>query len=195
MTIDIWQIKKTNKPVHKAITLTMRITPQIRAATVADAQTLAELAARTFYDAFADMNTAENMKAYMAKAFTVEQLTSELSDPRAKFLLAESEGAIVGYAKLLTGEIPACITGQNPIELVRLYVDKNCLGAGVGNDLMQASMDEARSLGHRTIYLGVWEHNHRAQSFYFRWNFRVVGSHIFQMGTDAQMDWLMERDL
>ncbi len=173
----------------------MRITPQIRAATVADAETLAELAARTFYDAFADMNTAENMKAYMSKAFTVEQVTAELSDPRAKFLLAESEGVIVGYAKLLTGEIPACVTGANPIELVRLYVDKNCLGAGVGNDLMQASLDEARSLGHRAIYLGVWEHNHRAQSFYFRWNFRVVGSHIFQMGTDAQMDWLMEREL
>lgn len=173
----------------------MRITPQIRPATTADAEPLTELAARTFYDAFADMNTAENMKAYMSKAFTVEQLTAELSDPQAKFLLAEIEGKLVGYAKLRNGEIPACVTGQNPIELVRLYIDQNCLGVGVGNDLMQASMDEARSLGHRTIYLGVWEHNHRAQSFYFRWNFRVVGSHIFQMGSDAQMDWLMEREL
>ncbi|HQR35360.1 MAG TPA: GNAT family N-acetyltransferase [Blastocatellia bacterium] len=173
----------------------MRITPQIRPATVADAEALTELAARTFYDAFADMNTAENLKTYMSKAFTVEQLTAELSDPLAKFLIAETDGVIVGYAKLLTGKVPACVTGQNPIELVRLYVDKTCLGAGVGNDLMQASLDEARSLGHRSIFLGVWEHNHRAQSFYFRWNFRVVGSHIFQMGSDAQMDWLMERDL
>lgn len=173
----------------------MRITPQIRPATVADAEKLTELAARTFYDAFADMNTEENMKAYMSKAFTVEQLTSELSDPLAKFLLAETDGVIVGYAKLVSGEIPACITGQNPIELARLYIDKSCLGTGVGNDLMQASLNEARSLGHRSIYLGVWEHNHRAQSFYFRWNFRVVGSHIFQMGGDAQMDWLMEREL
>lgn len=176
----------------------MRITPQIRQATLADAEPLAKLAARTFYDAFADMNTPENMKAYMSKAFTVEQLTIELSDPRARFLLAEAaeaNEAIVGYAKLLADEIPACVTGQNPIELVRLYVDKKYLGSGVGNDLMQASLDEARSLGHRSIYLGVWEHNHRAQSFYFRWNFRVAGNHIFQMGSDAQMDWLMERDL
>lgn len=173
----------------------MRITPQIRPATVADAEALTELAARTFYDAFADMNTAENIKAYMSKAFTVEQLTAELSDPLGKFLIAETDGVIVGYAKLLTGNVPVCVTGQNPIELVRLYVDKTCLGSGVGNDLMQASLDEARSLGHRSIFLGVWEHNHRAQSFYFRWNFRVVGSHVFQMGSDAQMDWLMERDL
>jgi ribosomal protein S18 acetylase RimI-like enzyme len=176
----------------------MRITPQIRPATAADAQQLTELAARTFYDAFADMNTPENIKAYMSKAFTVEQLTIELSDPRARFLIAEAveaNGAMVGYVKLLVGEVPSCISGQNPIELSRLYVDKKYLGSGIGNDLLQASFDEARSLGHRSIYLGVWEHNHRAQSFYFRWNFRVAGNHIFQMGNDSQMDWLMERDL
>ncbi|MFN0109538.1 MAG: N-acetyltransferase family protein [Blastocatellia bacterium] len=173
----------------------MRITPEIRPATVADAEKLTELAARTFYDAFADMNTPANMKAYMSKAFSVEQLTAELGDARARFLIAEADGAMIGYGKLLVGEIPSTITGPNPIELVRLYIDKKCLGAGVGNDLMKACMDEARSLGHRTIFLGVWEHNYRAQAFYFRWNFRVVGNHIFQMGNDAQMDWLMEREL
>lgn len=173
----------------------MRITPQIRAATVADAEKLTDLAARTFYDAFADMNTPQNLKAYMSKAFTVDQLTAELSDARARFLLAEADGAMVGYAKLLADKAPASITGQNPIELSRLYVDKKYLGSGVGNDLMQACLDEARSLGHRSIYLGVWEHNYRAQAFYFRWNFRVVGNQIFQMGSDPQLDWLMEREL
>lgn len=173
----------------------MRITPQIRAATVADAEMLADLAARTFYDAFADMNTPRNLQAYMSKAFTVPQLIAELSDPQAKFLIAEVDGVAAGYAKLLPGNVPASVTGPNPIELVRLYVDRKFHGSGIGNDLMQASMDEARNLGHRSIYLGVWEHNHRAQSFYFRWNFRVVGSHIFQMGDDPQMDWLMEREL
>ncbi|HMV51708.1 MAG TPA: GNAT family N-acetyltransferase [Blastocatellia bacterium] len=173
----------------------MRLTPQIRLATIADAEMLAALAARTFYYAFADMNTPENMQAYMAKAFTIPQLTAELSDPQARFLIAEVDGVPAGYAKLLAGAPPACVSGAKPIELVRLYVDQNVQGSGVAGDLMQACLDEARSLGHRTIYLGVWEHNHRAQAFYFRWNFRVIGSHIFQMGSDPQLDWLMERDL
>lgn len=173
----------------------MRIIPQIRPATIADADMLTQLAARTFYYAFADMNTPENMQAYMSKAFTVPQLTAELSDPQAKFLIAEVEGVPAGYAKLQAGKTPACVTGPKPVELVRLYVEQKFQGSGIANDLIQASFDEARSLGHRTIYLGVWEHNHRAQSFYFRWNFRVIGSHIFQMGSDAQLDWLMERDL
>ncbi len=173
----------------------MRITSQIRQAGIADAEMLTQLAARTFYDAFADMNTPENMQAYMSKAFTVPQLTAELSDPRAKFLIAEVEGVPAGYAKLQAGDAPACVTGAKPVELVRLYVDRQFQGAGLANDLMQACLDEARSMGHRAIYLGVWEHNHRAQSFYFRWNFRVVGNHIFQMGSDLQLDWLMEREL
>ena len=173
----------------------MRLIPQIRPATVADAEMLTALAARTFYYAFADMNTPDNMQAYMSNAFTVPQLTAELSDPQAKFLIAEVNGVPAGYAKLSAGTPPTCIAGAKPIELVRLYVDQNVQGSGVAGDLMQACLDEARSLGHRTMYLGVWEHNHRAQAFYFRWSFRVVGSHIFQMGSDPQLDWLMERDL
>lgn len=156
---------------------------------------MTELAARTFYDAFAAVNKPANMAAYLREAFTVPQLTAELNDPRASFLLAEVEGAPAGYAKLCVGAAPACITGAKPIELVRLYVAQQYHGAGIGNDLMRACLDEARRRGHQTIYLGVWEHNKRAQSFYFKWDFTVVGSHNFQMGDEAQLDWLMQRAL
>lgn len=171
------------------------ISPYIRRATVEDAALLTELAARTFYDAFAAMNKPENLQAYMAQAFSVPQLTAELGDPRASFLLAEVDGTLAGYAKLCAGDAPRCITGPQPIELVRLYVAQQYLGAGVGNDLMRACLDKARKLGYQTIYLGVWEHNARAQAFYFRWNFTVVGSHVFQMGDEPQIDWLMQRAL
>ena len=173
----------------------MRVFPDIRHAAVADAASLTELAARTFYDAFAEMNKPENMEAYMRAAFTVPQLTAELNDPRASFLLAEVAGVPAGYAKLRNGAAPACITGAEPIELARLYVAQQYHGAGIGHDLMRACLDEARSRGYQTIYLGVWEHNTRAQTFYFKWDFTVVGSHIFQMGDDAQLDWLMQRAL
>jgi len=173
----------------------MRITPQIRHASVADVEMLAQLAARTFYDAFADMNTQENMQAYLSKAFSISQLTNEINDPLSRFLIAEVNGEAIGYAMLYAGKSPDSVLGPKPIELVRLYIDQKFLGSGIGNDLMQSCLDEARSMGHRTIYLGVWEHNHRAQSFYFRWKFRVVGNHIFQLGSDPQLDWLMEREL
>jgi ribosomal protein S18 acetylase RimI-like enzyme len=41
----------------------------------------------------------------------------------------------------------------------------------------------------------VWQQNTRAQAFYKRWKFSIVGEHVFQLGDDPQMDWLMERSL
>ena len=173
----------------------MRITPQIRQAKVEDAALLADLAARTFQDAFGDMNTPQNMQAYVSQAFSLTQITTELNDPQARFLIAEVEGKAVAYAKLYAGNPPASVTSPKPVELARLYVEQEFLGTGVGNDLMQACLDEARAMGHLSVYLGVWEHNARAQSFYFRRGFSVGGSQVFMLGEDMQLDWLMLRNL
>ncbi|MDQ3134757.1 MAG: GNAT family N-acetyltransferase, partial [Acidobacteriota bacterium] len=83
--------------------------------------------------------------------------------------------------------------GPLPVELVRLYVGRDWLGRGVGAALMGGCLDEARRGRHKTLWLGVWEHNQRAQAFYRRWDFREVGTHIFQLGSDAQTDLLLER--
>ena len=64
----------------------------IRHATAADAALLAELGARTFAETFAADNRPEDMAAYLASAFSVEQTAAELSDPRATWLLAEIGG-------------------------------------------------------------------------------------------------------
>jgi ribosomal protein S18 acetylase RimI-like enzyme len=61
--------------------------------------------------------------------------------------------------------------------------------------LMRKCIDEARQAGYQTIWLGVWEHNTRAQAFYRKWNFQITGQHIFKLGSDLQNDFLMERPL
>lgn len=160
-----------------------------------DAEALTGLAARTFYDAFAPTNTPESMEAYMSQAFAAQQVSSELADPRATFLIAEIEGTPAGYAKLLAGEAPDCVKGEAPIEIIRFYVDQQFHGSGVAHTLMQACFDLAKQLGHQTIFLGVWEHNPRAITFYRKWKFEIVGSHVFQMGDEAQNDFWMAREL
>lgn len=165
----------------------------IRHATVADAALLSELGARTFAETFAAENTPEDFAAYTTTAFSVAQITAELEDPAAVFLIAELNGTPAGYAKLCDGEPEKCIEGANPIELVRIYVSRDWLGRGVGQQLMRACLEEARQMGHETIWLGVWERNERAQAFYRKWNFRTVGEHIFRLGSDRQRDLVMER--
>ena len=167
----------------------------IRRAKMDDAGLLAELGARTFSETFAADNSPADMVAYLASSFSEAQQAAELADPHSTFHIAESNGVAVGYAMLRSGSVLDSVTDDKPIELVRLYVSREHLGGGVGAALMRVCVNEASRRGHRTLWLGVWEHNHRAQAFYRKWNFHEVGTHIFQRGDDAQTDVLMERSI
>ena len=150
-----------------------------------------------FLEAFGgdERNRPDDIAAYMAAAFSREQQAAELADPQATFFIAEIDGVMVGYAKLRSGAAAHGVTGEQPIELARLYASQAWLGRGVGEALMRACLEEARRGQHQTIWLGVWEHNARARAFYRKWNFRDVGSHVFQLGSDPQTDVLMQRDV
>ncbi len=165
----------------------------IRRGTVDDAELLAEIGARTFSETFAADNSPENMTAYLASSFSLEKQAEELADPHSLFLIAEAAGVAVGYAMLRAGDVEEGITGDNPVELVRLYVSRESLGSGLGAALMQACISEAKKEGNETLWLGVWEHNTRARAFYRKWNFREVGKHVFHLGDDPQTDLLMQR--
>lgn len=172
--------------------MTQELHVAVRRATAEDANLLTELGASTFRETFAGDNTAEDMNAYLAANFNAAQQTAELAHPSSTFLIAEVGGAAAGYAKLQAGGAEG-IEGARPIELVRLYASSEWHGRGVGAALMQACLDEARSGGYETIWLGVWEGNPRAQAFYRKWHFQAVGDHVFQLGSDAQRDILMAR--
>jgi diamine N-acetyltransferase len=169
--------------------------PDIRIATPADAVRLAALAERTFRDSFSDENSAADMDAYVQGSFSLDRIRDELADDANTFLLAFVDDADepAGYAKLRAGPTDPSVTGPDPVELERLYVERNAIGQGVGAALMQAVLGAARLADRRTLWLGVWEHNPRAISFYERWGFEVVGDHVFRLGSDDQRDLVMER--
>ena len=167
----------------------------IRIATIDDAETLTELAWRTFHDAFSSMNSPENMEAYTRGKFTLQEFSAQIDDPRATFLVAEIEATPVAYAKLYDGEVPACVSGLAPVEIERFYVDRQYHGKGHAQTLMQVCLDRARQSSHETVYLSVWEKNHRAIAFYQKYGFEIVGSHEFQLGDETQNDFWMERRL
>ncbi len=170
---------------------------EIRHATPDDAQPLTELAYTTFWDAFAHhpKNAPEDLNHYMRQAFNLEQIAAELKDENSIFLIAEIESKPAGYAKLIVGNTEKGISAERPIELSRLYSHQEFLGKGVGQNLMDACFEHARTNGHDVMWLGVWEYNPRAQAFYTKNGFREVGKHTFQLGSDPQTDLLMQREL
>jgi len=166
---------------------------EIRTATSNDARLLAELGGRTFYDTFSVDSDESDMAAYLSGAFGVEVQTRELADPSSIFLIAQVEGAAVGYSRLRFGPAPACVGGARPVEIVRFYSDSPWIGRGVGAALMTACLDEATARACDIVWLDVWDRNARAIAFYSKWGFEVVGEADFVLGDDVQHDLLMAR--
>lgn len=170
---------------------------KIRRAEIEDAEMLADLSYKTFWDAFHEHpeNAPEDMAEYMEKAFSVEAIRAELNDENAIFIIAEFENESAGYAKITLGAIEDGIVAEKPIELNRLYSHQRFLGKGIGQKLMDECFRIAKENDCDAMWLGVWEFNPRAQAFYKKYGFREVGTHIFQLGSDPQIDLLMQKDL
>ncbi len=167
----------------------------VRSATPADAAMLAELAARTFYDTFADSNTSEDMQTFLTSTYSEEIQRKEIEDASLTTLLAECDGTLAGFAQIKMGKAPDCVKGPSPSEIKRFYVEKTFHGRGVAQELMRAAEAIARDAGAKTIWLGVWEHNDRAIAFYRKIGFFEVGNQPFLVGTDLQTDLVLERPL
>ena len=172
----------------------------VRTATVSDAPLITELATRTFRETFGPDNTADDMTAYLARSFGLNKQRRELADPSVLYLLAMVGGDVAGYAMLQDGRdaVPACVANEDagaPVELVRFYVTSQWHGRGVAHSFMKTCIEHARSRGGRRLWLGVWERNVRAIKFYEKASFRDVGSQVFMLGDDRQIDRIMVRSL
>ena len=167
----------------------------IRIATIEDAEMIADLSQKTFYDSFAAFNSKENMDKFLNDQFTRELLVQEVGAANNIFLVANDDKDVVGYARLRENNIPPGLGTNQAIEIARIYAVRHSIGKGVGSALMKKCMDIAGEKGYHTVWLGVWEHNLRAIDFYNRWGFVKFGEHDFILGNDVQKDWLMKKDI
>ncbi|MEJ8843484.1 GNAT family N-acetyltransferase [Lacibacter sp. H375] len=164
----------------------------IRYATPADAELIAEMSRTSFYEAFAKDNTKEDMDIFMNEQFTKEELMNEVELSEGIFMLAYIDEEPVGYARL---RLKNSLAHEQAIEIARIYALDKAIGKGVGKALMQECINKAIELKMKSIWLGVWEKNERAISFYQRWGFERFGEHQFLLGTDLQTDWLLKKTL
>lgn len=167
----------------------------IRRASLADVGPLSAFARRAFHDTFAPDNDPADMAAYLADAFSPAKQGAELAHPQRTCLLAELDGALVGYAAILDAAGHPSVPARHPVELERFYVDQAWHGRGIAGALMTAVIDAATHGGGDALWLGVWERNTRAIRFYRTRGFERVGAQTFRLGADLQQDDVMRRAL
>lgn len=165
------------------------MTATLRPATVADAEAIAALMATCFTATFGHLYDPADLAAFL-DALTLERWRAELADPAFAFLLAEQDGAAVGFAKLGPHALPVTPAGPM-IELRQLYLVAGQQGSGLAARMMDWVIATARARGAQELFLSVYVDNHRARRFYERYGFEEVGIYTFMVGNHADEDHLM----
>jgi ribosomal protein S18 acetylase RimI-like enzyme len=167
----------------------------IRRASARDARALAALAERTFREAFAPLNTPEDMDLHCARSYGESLQAREIADRTMETFVAVANEELVAYGQLRWGHGPPCVRGVRPVEIQRFYVDSQRHGKGLAQAFMAALLERARAAGADVVWLGVWERNPRAIAFYAKAGFTEAGEQVFTLGNDPQRDLVLTRQL
>lgn len=167
----------------------------IRYATADDAELIADLSRKTFYETFGHVNSKENIDKFMSEQFSREALIKEVVEPGNIFLLAFDGEVPVGYVCMREGKKFREFESKDSIEIARIYAVNTYIGTGVGRQLMRQCIFIAKELKKEIIWLGVWERNPRAIAFYTKWGFEKFAEHDFRLGDDLQKDLLLMKKL
>jgi GNAT superfamily N-acetyltransferase len=164
----------------------------IKKVTIEDLKTLQFISEKTFTETFAAVNTPENLANYIEQSFNSEQLSMEINNQNSQFYLAFSATEAVGYLKINFGDAQTETLTKNAIEIHRIYVLQAFHGKKVGQLFLDKVIAVAQQMAVDSIWLGVWEENHRALQFYTKNGFVAFDKHIFTLGDDVQTDLLMQ---
>lgn len=135
------------------------------------------------------------MNKYLEEGFSSEKLSDELNNKNSEFYFAALDNNVIGYLKLNFGQSQTELKDDKALEIERIYVLKEFHGKNVGQLLYDKAMQIARQINANYVWLGVWEENSRAISFYKKNGFVEFGKHIFKLGNDEQTDIMMKLQL
>src|SRR5438067_125338 len=161
----------------------------IRHATPSDVPALADLAQRTWSDAFGAGVARDDEAAELEEGRSENYFAAALDEKT--ILVAVADGVLVGYVQF--GDVGISEVDVEPGDqgLQRLYVETAFQGQGLGRKLMKAALQHARLAEARRILLQVWDKNERAVRLYESFGFRKIGTTTFTVGAEVMEDLVM----
>jgi ribosomal protein S18 acetylase RimI-like enzyme len=143
----------------------------------ADLPTIQRLLLETWLDAYGPFIPREDLTGYLHTQYSQAKLEALLADPDVTGLVAETESAVIGYAKLYHNR------AEQRFYLHQLYILPARQGLGLGHRLMACAEERARELGADRIWLGVMVKNAPAVAWYKKMGFTVEEAAPFVMGS------------
>ena len=135
-----------------------------RRATSNDLETVRQLVNESWRAAYADAIAAADMEAILDRRHAPQLLREQFDVADDVFLVAESNGKIVGHAY--------ATHRSDSLYLDRLHVEPGLNGKGIGKKLMAEVFAAARDA--EPVTVEVIDSNHRARRFYETLGFRII---------------------
>ena len=159
---------------------------EIKQALLSDLEVIRNISINSFVETFAEVNTPENIENYIQDSFSSTQLKTELENPSSQFFIAYSDAEPIGYLKINFDDAQTEKQKENTLEIHRIYVLKAFHGKKAGQLFMDKAIAIAHQMAVDSVWLGVWEENHRAIRFYTKNGFQVFDTHVFVLGDENQ---------
>lgn len=149
-----------------------------------DAQAVSELARELFPDACPHFIPADAIEKFNDDKLNKTVFAGFLDQSERMIInLAQGEdGRLLGYSLLDTQPDPAEFldtVDQNSAYLSKFYVHPDARGTGVARELMDRVVNDAKDSGFASVFLGTNIYNDRANAFYAKNGFEIVGERIF----------------
>lgn len=168
---------------------------QIRFVTADDVAKLQEISRITFKDTFDPYTRSADMQKFLDEDYATDKLLAQINNPDSRFLFLIKGGEVAGYLKINVGAAQTEHLQENALEVERIYLLPKFQHQGLGNVLFDYALNIAQKDSKAYVWLGVYEHNVNAQHFYKRHGFHKVSQHVYQVGSDPQIDWLLLKKL
>lgn len=164
---------------------------RIRKATPADLQKLQVVMALTFFNSYKGDADVMDMAIYTQHDLALDKIKAEMETSGNEFYVLEDldEDVILAYTHLVQcaefeGVKPE--SGDQLLEVSRLYVTRGFQGHGFGRQLLDLAEKRAHELGISGLVLCAWKYNWGGIRFYEREGFKTVKEMEYPLGHELR---------
>jgi len=118
----------------------------------------------------------------------LDLMFEEYNKPQSVYLVVENEGKIVGSA----GIAPLENCNSKICELQKMYFLPETRGLGIGSQMMEKCLQEARNFGFEKCYIETMPFMHAAQKLYKKSGFEYLDAPMGNTGHCSCPVWMLK---
>ncbi|TDO71585.1 putative acetyltransferase [Flavobacterium chryseum] len=118
----------------------------------------------------------------------LDLMFEEYNKPKSVYFVVETEGRIVGSA----GIAPLENGDQAICELQKMYFLPETRGLGIGSEMMEKCLNEAKAFGFEKCYIETMPFMHAAQKLYVKSGFEYLDAPMGCTGHNSCPVWMLK---